>query len=1471
MKKILLLFAVLFLGAIPSIAQDEIDLTKIEQLLIDNQKKIESAMVVMDAVQKTGNYVQSLSDLFTKEELTLPVGIKKGDYELIIQEIEYDNKIHKQKIYATCAFRLKESGQIVAFEGNAVLTGIKGLETKGALTLIAPVQRKIGKQSSLIIREGTSVEFDCEGIKSFDARMLWMVTSDKIIPVNPQGQPTGRPLSVAFDAQFKSFDDYLVSLNINQLFTFKGLDDVIFTLKGAILDQSDTETSPMTRFPENYFSPASEEIRRLWKGMAVTEASVGLPGVFKRPDVSDERIILAMQQVLFDENGFSGNLLAKDIIPGENINPEQWDISLSDIAIGFLRGNLVSFGFGGKLNIPPLGKNSLLPYIASFNPQEERYEVKAGIAGKYDFPVLCSTLTLNGLSTIDIAFKNQGVYPTINASGKLTVNAPLGKDSIKTFSVPDIDFENLIISRESPYLEIGYIGVTGNLRTPKLGGFELSISDIKSFKNDRGSGLTFSTGVAVGDMFSGITSIQLYGDYQNWKFKEVFVDRVNVAYYSSAFSIAGGVWFKNSDLVYGNGFRGDVRLSVLNKFDFDAIGVFGEKDNNKYFLTDAFFELAPPAGILVPPVLNFYGFGGGLYRHMQQSSKNPASLTETADLDFGKSLSGISYLPDENVGMGFMANTKFAMVASSSLFNAKVGLEMQFNKSGGLNFAQFRGDASFMDNVSKWGKLSDNMDVSQTGKVTKADIRDKLPENKNSGFLTASLLIEYDNINKIFSADMGTYLDAGIIRGIGPNNKLGMASAYFSPDSWHAYLGTPSDRLGIEALGLAKLSGYFMLGDGIPELPRPPERVLRNLSADKQASLTRNDNGKLTSGKGIAFGAAFETQFDASLAMFYAHLGVGLGAEFMLTDLNGITCANYSGTPGINGWYAQAQAWAYVEAAIGIRARVFGRRRNFSILDLSVGTLLKGAGPNPIYFAGAVGGKFRVMGGLIKGNCNFDFEIGEKCIIKSDSPFDEEVIAQLMPAKGASDVNVFAAPQVIFNMPIEENITINEEGSKGIYKVTLEECVAKYKDTGIAITGHSKFSSDNTVYVLTPNEPLESRKDVEMIAKVSFQKLINNQWVYVKGDDGKPVFESKTTAFHTGDRPKEILPEHVKYSYPMDKQYNFYSQEHNRGYILVTQNYSYLFSTEKPEGFDQKIRIGDGNGKPVEKPFTYTTSNTGNDIRMEIDFGLDQIAWDKNKIYTLSILNIPQAANADIKSNITTVETAVADNPDITVSRQQATETLTQLSEKTIYSLHFRSSQYDKFTDKIQAFNKKEEGWRDYVEPFVHHIKTNLKQAEFFDAYEILGVRDTLPLIRFEAEVNSTNWYTQTFYRNMYQSQNQITVPASKVEIVTQHPEKLVSDDEIQSGIVSGFGADQGIFRYALPYWCSRDFFAVKKEIAQRALRGQATQQEIDLMNTDFPPVVHQGNYPVKVSYVLPGKDEITSTTAMIMYNPVTP
>jgi hypothetical protein len=1422
----------------------------------------------------------------------LPVGIKNGAYELIIQQIKYNKETGRSNVYATCAFKFKDSGQRIAFEGSVDIEGQKGLGTSGYLELIAPVSRAIGEQVILLFKNGTRANFNCEGIDSYTAKMDLIVTSEKIIPLDINGAETLNLLSTSIEASFYDFDNYIVSFSFNQPFGFQGLNDLVFTLKGATLDQSDIETSTMIQFPDGYFSETGEEEKNLWKGISISEASVTLPGFFKKPEamvdslsteeesvpgIFSDRITLGLNNVLLDENGFTANASALGILESETLDASQWAVSIDDFLLGIEKDELTEFGFGGDINLPPLGKNSLLPYRAVFNPAIEEYEFQVNVSGEFDFPVLCSTLTLDKTSFLDVLIRDSELYPILSANGAIRIDAPINEsESSQRFSLPDISFQNMKISREDPYFEIGAIGITGELTSPEVAGFELSISEIEPFNNSAGSGLGFVAGVKLSDMFSGDAGLSLYGNYSKWNFDRLALDSVKVSYNSNSFSVNGALIFKNGDAMYGTGFGGGVTLSILDQFELDAVSVFGKKDDYRYFLTDVYFDTSPTSGIVVPPALSFYGFGGGLYRRMQQTYD--PSITS----DFGKSLSGINYIPDSEVGMGFMATTKFGLKTLDQAFNAKVAFEMQFNQYGGLNFVQLRGDASFMNTPDAWGKLADNIEdkvtkLENAGGELKLALKSDLkePENKSDGFLTASMNVKYDVANKTFSADLNTYLDAGVIKGVGEGNKMGWASAYFSPDKWYTYIGTPSDRMGVDVLGLVTMDGYFMLGDDIPELPLPPQKVLQNFSAGKLAQLNRRDASELTAGSGIAFGQSSDIDFNATLPPFYASLGVGMGSEFLLKNYGADAyCAGGNTTLGINGWYARAQAWAWIEAAIGIKAKVFGSTRKFEILDLSASSLLTGAGPNPFYFTGAVGGRFSVMGGLVSGKCDFDFEIGEECKIMGASPFVEDVIAQLTPATGESDVNVFSAPQAVFNIPIGLEMKVEEaEGLYAWYKVTLEEFSVSYKDTQQKLEGLTQLSEDGKIYMLDPNEPFESEKEMIVQAKVGFMRKLNGVWTAVKGEDGYPLLETKTGEFVSGERPEYILPEHVKYSYPIVRQYNFYPMEYDKGYIAVTENYAYLFSTDVPEGYNQVLRFSYIDDKSTETDFSYTTATAGNEVRLEINYSLTNVDFVNDEIYKMAIVNVPQSRSADISSNVTATETSLNGSDSISVTKSQAEGTLEMLEEKNIYSLTFRTSAYNTFVDKMKGVAMKSVGtWQEspHIDRLISNLLDQSSSTEIFDVNEANTLNVEASLVQVTPVYDQTTWYKKEVAPLIYENDDVLEaakmlglsapVESGVVKMLFQNTGHQLNDDMINTNTRANL-YPLGSFQYHAATYVNRDFVAVRNALANSIISSGDTRNKIAaFLSEDHIPDIIDGDYVVKLDYVLPGKNIKTSS-----------
>lgn len=559
---------------------------------------------------------------------------------------------------------------------------------QGRLELIAPVEMRLGKEAAIVFREGTTLSFDCDGFQEVDANIAFLLKSDKIHCVDEGGHNVGK---LMFEArtQFSDFDDFFVVVNQERSFCFDGLDGFVFSVNNLVIDHSTCSTPPTAQFPSGYFGSAdADESRRNWQGLAASKATVMLPDYMadKKADGAARRPVLRLENALIDGSGFSGSAAAEEVVSDVDVDPQSWDISVSDFQLVIDRNAVRGVGFGGKVNIPPLGENSRLDYVANYDVEQKTFVLQSSLGRKLDFPMLCAKLTLDETSTVTLAMGRDGICPTINANGLITVEVPIGKDTASSkLTLRDLRFEGMTIGRDR--FDIGTVALAGGAEASSLAGFKLTLNDIRTVKNGDEQGLSIDAAVAVSEMFNGDASIALYGDKKSWKFSKVNVGKIDVNYKSQAFSIDGGVEFRDGDGVYGDGFRGELEFRLIDKFKFDAVGVFGHKDGRRYFFTDVLFETQPASGIQVPPALSFYGFGGGLYRHMRQSMKNPHS-------EFGKSLTGICYTPNENVGMGLLARTKFGLMGFGQIVQCGDELRDAVQQPLGREFrsAAWRGD-----------------------------------------------------------------------------------------------------------------------------------------------------------------------------------------------------------------------------------------------------------------------------------------------------------------------------------------------------------------------------------------------------------------------------------------------------------------------------------------------------------------------------------------------------------------------------------------------------------------------------------------------------------------------------------------------------------------------------------------------------------------------------------------------------------
>ena len=241
----------------------------------------------------------------------------------------------------------------------------------------------------------------------------------------------------------------------------------------------------------------------------------------------------------------------------------------------------------------------------------------------------------------------------------------------------------MYMGSKAPYFKMGDIGIatSGNIG---YAGFPLSINNIKStekIENQKKiSGLQFDVDLELFANYSGSTTIALWGNTSNWKFHSVDIQKVGVDInIPKTMTLNGEVTFLNGDLTYGNGFRGKLSLELIDQLKVDAVASFGKVNNYNYFLVDAFTSVKIPMSFIT-----IYGLGGGAYHHMRQQNSKDKVTTE-----LGQTLTGINYVPDKNVGMGFMARTKLGITNAEELLDASANFEIQFNKNWGVNYVRF--------------------------------------------------------------------------------------------------------------------------------------------------------------------------------------------------------------------------------------------------------------------------------------------------------------------------------------------------------------------------------------------------------------------------------------------------------------------------------------------------------------------------------------------------------------------------------------------------------------------------------------------------------------------------------------------------------------------------------------------------------------------------------------------------------------
>ncbi|WP_331980934.1 hypothetical protein [Ohtaekwangia sp.] len=1472
------------------------------------QRYIDLARSLFTKIRETQNFITNI-DQASKVEL--PVGISKS-----IGGVNYDiaiNAIRLKPAYAELdvflQFEVPQNNQVltfmargIKFSKNAGIVGDAKLELLGDYAI-----NFNGDKVQLILKgtssgQGTYAVMDCDGFRelSLDAEVKF--SRDMIRPENANGSVGSGNVQTSFKTVLSGWNDLVVQIDLPP-FQVTGLNGVGFSVRDAVFDFSDLRNAPAVVFPAGYQSTQFlPDNPNLWRGFYLRQLTVSLPPELQKKGATT-RTSFSAENVLIDNMGITGKFTGTNLIPLNQGDMNGWAFSLDSLSIDLRANQIVQAGFSGGLVIP-IGKEDQPFDYSALISTGGNYLFNVSPASNMTFPLWgAGKVQIYDASYLEIKIQDGKFLPKANLHGQMSIAARLSEGG-QGVELANITFENLEIQSVKPYIKVGNFSFGSEALQQKMAGFPISINDIglRSI-SDTEVGLDFKlklnlVGESAGS-FAADAGLTLVGNMetgkglQHWKYKEILVNEIGVDIDGGAFKINGRLKFYRNDVMYGDGFNGSVKAEFTPGIKVTANAIFGNVTGMRYWYADAMVNF--PSGIPIFTGVGIYGFGGGAYYAMKMDNQGVGS-------DLGRTSSGVVYVPDSKAGLGLKAIVSIGSYPKPEAFNADVTFEISFFRSGGvryialggngylitpgldLNLDKMKGAANKMVGAVK--KLEGQMSDATMGLVKSGGSDNSMTEifgeigdkAGQKGQISAKVMIDYDFENSVLHGTFEVFVNVagGLIKGVGPNGRAGWSVLHFAPHEWYVYVGTPSDRVGI-SLGVgsirASATSYFMVGSKILESPPPPEEVTRILGGGDYDYM--KDLNALGTGGGFGFGAALSINTgNLSFLMFYAKFEAGLGFDIMLKDYGDVKCKGRSGTLGINGWYANGQAYAYFDGDVGIRVKVFGFKRNISILSIGAAVLLQAQLPNPIWLQGTVGGHFSVLGGLVSGQCKFQVTLGDKCEIEREGSVVEDlkVIAQITPDNGVKDIDVFNAPQAVFNFAVGKsfNLVDIDEQPKS-FRVKLE--YFGIKDGTREIPGSVEWNESLDVAAFNSFETLPPQKELKSSVQVSFEEFASGIWKPVIVD-GKKVVHSMETSFTTGTAPDYIPLNNVAYSYPQINQVNFYSKEYDKAYIKLKKDQPYLFNLDNK--WKQKGRFI-ANGTTTLVDIQYQSG----EVIFEVPKSLENGA-----VYSLELVNMPANTNTSVDKNVSDNVSKVGGDQsvDMEMKGKKAEGTLDILQEKTFFQTHFRTSQYATFAQKINGLQYSP-AWRRQIRNYVHELGVTVNVNELFSQSEIYGDNGAKALVHFESILSNNPYYDNQITPLIYEGyplegigtiswrtpEDAGVPPVKDVSYIRQYPSNIVmTDSDVQANTFS-FSTNEGALVYNAAHYMEYDFRDIQSRVVNKYINtGVASDRVKTLLLAPFP-VIADGTYSVKVKYVLPGKDIVTSEQVIQMTNTIKP
>ncbi|HEY0611966.1 MAG TPA: hypothetical protein VGD35_19975 [Chitinophaga sp.] len=1418
---------------------------------------------VFQKIKDKGRYISWLSN---EDFGTLPVGLVREIngkiYVIAIDSVRMTPNGAYFSAYFRFTFPGTNSELIFGGKNIAFTPGGVAASTSTKLVLLNEKQVGINEHLDLIFPgDGSNyIEWDCNGFKAanlsgiFEFDDKWLQPEDKSTP----------KLRAALHVNVHDLNNIMANVDI-PAFHIKGLDDFSFKVKNAVADMSDIANPANIPLSSDMLEDPASPL--LWRGFYLQELEVGLP---QQLATQQGRPKVNVRDFIIDDQGVSGMISAENIIKLGDASAGGWPLSIDRVGLSFSRNKLNGGELGGKMKIGFLGDDPLgYGASVSMRGQDTYYSFAVNTTADKEFKFFAGTITLNKDSRIEITKTDKDFVPKATLTGKVTLNKSV-------LNVNNIAFQDLTISTQSPYVHSGTFDISNTGGKSKMSGFPLGFDDLQigisegkigigatvrlSFMNSSDKGFSAATSFVVTakqeleTQTVTVNGSQVQKTSTRWKFDKVTINEIDLTVKVMAFKLHGILSIFDDHPVYGNGFRGFLELSIPGPIPkAKATAYFGSKDDYRYWHVDAYIGVTIP----VPPMLQITGLMGGMSYHMERPNNfDPYDSRNAIDQKGGmKELNEVfQYIPSKDAGLGFMGGVSLALV-QQMIVNANVALEIQFGTDGGFRYAQFDG-AGYVVHLP-----------------IKAKSKEEAGEDESAP-VWVQFKMRFDNVNKSFDANCKTYINiAGILKGIHERGLVGEAALHIGQGDWWFYVGRPSQMFGLSVLGLAEIKTYFMMGTRVEDMPLPPpevNEVLDDINTDFMAV-----ENAMSTGAGLGFGAHFRAGFKFDYGV-YGEFAIGAGTDILLRNYGEARCKGSNSVIGFNGWYASGQAYVFLKGEVGIRVRVFGRKRGFSIAKLAAAVLLQAKLPNPSWFRGVVGVKYSILGGMVKGKANIKVELGSQCELVGAKELNIVIINDLKPGDQSTEVSVFTTPQVAFNMPVAKPFSMmNEYEEVATYRIQLDELKLLKDQT--EIKGTAEVDAEGTSASLVLRDILPPVSSLTASAKVHIERQNGASWDPLKNANKEVDYEVKSVTFTTGEAPDYIPWENVAYAYPVRRQYNFLPREYGKGYIKLKRGQPYLFQPVDDAGKKWKIT---SSLSPVQGQAVPVT--------VGYDEGLAQAGFDmpanlaKETVYTLSILRSSMdgetAANNVARQEQTTV---TEDGDTTTIAENTLKGDALSGSGKELIGYSFRTSKYSTFAEKMGSMTDPRDMF-DIATNYISVIGQRFDADETFDRFDIEGdgAFSTKPLIQLKAGLNNS-WLQDKLMPllyNGYPFHSYMTItrdltatggtpPLEAIRLYNNDYSLYRLEDAAVSDGYAPSRAGRSRFMYYVSFVANDDYHELLDKASRLYINNTSVPPAIErLLISTFPDLQGNLSYPVELQYRLPGSNQITSTLTRSIY-----